>query len=247
MRKLILFCIIVLLPAIVVGISNFHVFPESSLAATIMLAVTAGAAALFTWQSGEATPKIRRYAICADFAVCLILCANLAGHWILAREVSAAKQGVVERHAEEDRDDRRAKERAERELALKKADAELAAANARLAHAERRRLAQLPVEQRRSILAAPKSAPTIAPTIAPMSLVPDGSAVAAAIAVPVVAAPRLTPEQVRASWWWTLTALAIAEVAASVLAGAILAGIWEWDRNGDGIPDHLQRGAAPGK
>jgi hypothetical protein len=44
-----------------------------------------------------------------------------------------------------------------------------------------------------------------------------------------------------------LTALAIAECAAGVLAGAILAGVWEWDRNKDGIPDHLQPGAAPGK
>jgi hypothetical protein len=54
----------------------------------------------------------------------------------------------------------------------------------------------------------------------------------------------LTPEQVRESWWWKLTALAFAECFASVLAGAILAGIWEWDRNHDGIPDDKQQ---PGK
>jgi hypothetical protein len=51
---------------------------------------------------------------------------------------------------------------------------------------------------------------------------------------------RLTPDEVREKWWWFLTALAIAECAASVLAGAILAGVWEWDRNRDGVPDHLQ-------
>jgi hypothetical protein len=49
MRKLLLFVVIVLLPAVVVGISNFHVFPDSSWAATIMLVVTVGAAAVFTW------------------------------------------------------------------------------------------------------------------------------------------------------------------------------------------------------
>jgi len=59
-----------------------------------------------------------------------------------------------------------------------------------------------------------------------------------------VTAPKLTPEQVRESWWWRLTALAFAECFASVLAGAILAGIWEWDRNHDGIPDDQQQ---PGK
>jgi len=53
--------------------------------------------------------------------------------------------------------------------------------------------------------------------------------------------PRLTPEEVRAKWRWFLTAFAIAERATSVLAGAILAGVWEWDRNHDGIPDHLQQ------
>jgi hypothetical protein len=73
-----------------------------------------------------------------------------------------------------------------------------------------------------------------------MTLVPPG----ATVTFPVELAHRLTPEQVRKSWWWKLTALAFAECFASVLAGAILAGIWEWDRNHDGVPDYLQQ---PGK
>jgi hypothetical protein len=159
MRKLILFCIIVLLPAVVVGISNLHVFPDSAWAATIMLVVTVGASAVFTWQSGATTSKISRYCIVADFVIAAILCVNLGSHWLLAREVSAAKQGVVERHAEEEREDRRAKERVERELELKKAEAELAAAHVKLQNAEARRLAQLPRSERRSSLAAPPSRP----------------------------------------------------------------------------------------
>jgi len=243
MRRLLLYATVVLLPAVIVGISNFAVFPDSAWQATLMLVVTLGASAIFTWQSGNATPKIARYCIVADFVICAILCANLAGHWILAREVSAAKQGVVERHAEEDRDDRRKTADAERQLALKKAEAELTAANIKLANAERRRLAQLPIAERRSMLSAPTPEPTQtnAPIIAPMSLVPPGSV--ATVSAPI-AVPRLTPDQVRDSWWWRLTALAIAECVAGVLAGAILAGVWEWDRNHDGIPDHLQK---PGK
>jgi hypothetical protein len=50
----------------------------------------------------------------------------------------------------------------------------------------------------------------------------------------------LTPDQVRENWWPTLVGLALAEVFASVLAACILGGLWEWDRNHDGIPDHLQ-------
>ena len=162
---------------------------------------------------------------------------NLGAHWLLAREVSAAKQGVLERHAEEDREDRRKAAEAERQLALKQAEAELTATNVRLQNAERRRLAQLPPSERRSTLSAPKPEAT-APIVQPLSLVPPGSV--ASVSAPVVT-PKLTPEQVRESWWWKLTALAFAECFASVLAGAILAGIWEWDRNHDGIADHLQQ------
>ena len=235
MRRLLLFAAVILLPAVIVGISNYTVFPDSLWQATLMLAVTVSASAIFTWQSGEATRKISRYCIVADFIICAILCANLAGHWILAREVSAARQGVVERHAEEDRTDARKAADVERQLKLRQAEAELADKQAKLQREERRRLAQLPVSERRSMMSAPAAPePTQMPIIAPMSLVPPGSATAPA---PLA---RLTPDQVRESWWWKLTALAIAECVAGVLAGAILAGVWEWDRNHDGIPDHLQ-------
>jgi hypothetical protein len=238
-RKIILFTFAVLLPAVIVGISNLTVFPDSSLAATLMLLVTVGIAGVFTYFSGDATAKVRRYCILADVAICAILCVNLGGHWILAREVSAARQGVEERHAEEDRELQREKAKTELEIARKQAEAELAKQNAVLQNAERRRLAQLPPSERRSTLSAPKAEPTKAPTIQPMALVSGSTA---AVSVPIVtSAPRLTPEQVRQSWWWFLTALAIAECAASVLAGAILAGVWEWDRDHDGIPDHLQK------
>lgn len=231
-RKIILFTFVVLLPALTVGISNAYVFPDSFLLATILLIVTVGIAAVFTWFSGEATPKIARYCILADILICAILVVNVGGHWMLAREVSAAKQGVEERHAEEDREEIRKAADVEQRLKLAEAEAKLAKEQAKAAYQERRRLAALPVEQRRSVLSAPKSEP--APSVSPLSLVPVASAPVAAIK------PKLTPEQVRERWWWFLTALAIAECAASVLAGAILAGVWEWDRNRDGIPDHLQ-------
>jgi hypothetical protein len=53
----------------------------------------------------------------------------------------------------------------------------------------------------------------------------------------------LTPDEVRDKWWWFLTALAIAECAASVLAGVVLSGVWEWDRSHDGIRQRPQNGA----
>src|SRR5262249_3111957 len=149
--KPILFCGIVIGPAIVVGISNFNAFPDSSLLATIMLVITVVVAGVFTWKSAQATAKISRYCIIADVIICAILCVNMGSHWILAREVSGAKQSTVERHAEEDREEGRKKAETERQLALKKADADLAKAeadraakNAGVIEAEERRLARLP-------------------------------------------------------------------------------------------------------
>src|SRR5262249_16168828 len=83
MRKLVIYAFTVLLPAIVVGISNFTVFPDSAWAATIMLVVTAEVAGVFTYFSGDATARVRRYCIIADIAICAVLCFNLGGHWIL--------------------------------------------------------------------------------------------------------------------------------------------------------------------
>ena len=206
--KTLIYIAAVLLPAVIVGISNFAVFPDSSAMATIMLIVTVAISAIFTWKAGDATPKISRYCILADIAIGAILSVNLGGHWILAREVSAARQGVEERHTEEDREEKRKAEADDRQL--------------KLINAERRRLGALPREERRSVLSARK---------------PEPMAIVAAAGKPE---QKLTPEQVRNKWWWFLTALAIAECSASVLGGLVLAGIWEWDRNHDGINDALQ-------
>jgi hypothetical protein len=239
-RKSIIYVFTVLLPALMVGISNFHVFPDASLLATLMLIVTAGVAGVFTYFSGDATAKVRRYCILADVVICAILCVNLGGHWILAREVSAARQGVEERHVEEEREERRREAEAERQLRLKEAEAALVRDQAKVIREERRRLAQLPPKERRSVLNAPpkvstSAMPVTVATIQPLSLAPVETA--------KILAPRMTPDEVRDKWWWFLTALAIAECAASVLAGVVLSGVWEWDRNHDGIPDHLQNGA----
>ncbi len=232
--KAFLFIVIVVLPAVVIGVSNLKVFPDSIWAATIMLIVTVGVAAVFTYQSGNATRKIARYCILADIGICVILSTNLAGHWLLDREITASEKGVVERHTEEDRESKRQAEQTDQRLKIAAAEKEVLTAQAKAAYAERRRLAELPVSERRSILSAPTAEAKPSATIKPLGI----ASMVAATSAPL--APKLTPEQVRAKWWAFLTALAIAECAASVVAGSVLAGIWEWDRNHDGIADHLQ-------
>ena len=237
--KAFLFIVIVVLPAVIIGISNLKVFPDSIWAATIMLVVTVGVAAVFTYQSGNATRRIARYCILADIGICAILSVNLGGHWLLDREITASEKGVAERHTEEDRESKRQAEQTDQRLKIAEAEREVLAAQAKAANAERRRLAELPIRERRSIFSAPATEAKPSATIKPLGI----ASMAAATSGPI--APRLTPEQVRAKWWWFLTALAIAECAASVVAGSVLAGIWEWDRNHDGIADHLQGKAPP--
>src|SRR5262245_28436366 len=202
-RKLLLFTFIVILPAVVVGVSNFKAFPESSFLATIMLLTTVGVAGLFTWKSNHATPKIVRYCIIADIIICALLCVNVGCHWIFSRELSGAKQSTIERHAEEDREEKRKTADAERQLALKKAEAELAKADAARAAstakaiaAETRRLAQLPRWMRRD--STPVSAPTARPE--PTAAETPAPAVEAAATTAAVK-PKVTEEQVRESWW----------------------------------------------
>src|SRR5262245_65595068 len=76
-RKIIIYVFTVLLPALIVGISNFSVFPDSSLAATLMLLTAVGVAGAFTYFSGDATPRVARYCILADIAICAVPCVNL--------------------------------------------------------------------------------------------------------------------------------------------------------------------------
>lgn len=242
-RKLILFLGIVIGPAIFVGYSNFSAFPDSSGLATLMLIITVIIAGVFTWKSNEATRKIQQYCVIADVVICAILCVNMGCHWILVREVSAAKQATVERHTEEDREEARKTADTERQLALKKAEADLAKAEAERAaksaaaiQAEARRLAQLPRSMRRN--SSPVAVATARPATPETTKADNLPAEAAP--PPATIAPKATEEEVRNRWWWILTTLAFAECFASVLAGAILVGAWEWDRNKDGIADHLQ-------
>lgn len=230
-----IFVCCVVLAAIAVGISNYFVFYDSFWMATILLIMTVGVAAVTAYYSGDATQKIRRYCIIFHLVIGIFLCINLASHFVLAREVSAAKEGVVSRHEEEDRQEvfkqaeasRRAKLMAE-QRALEDARQKALRAEAAKLNAMRRmgyRGDGIP-------LAPPAPAPTIEePKINETPIVKGKGD---------VATPK-TAEQIRREWNAWLTFWAFADVFASVIGGLILAGRWEWDRNRDGIADHLQQ------
>lgn len=238
--KVLLLCLIVVIPGLCVGISNFNVFPDTWLLVTLILVTTVGVACAFTGLASRATRKVLRYCVVADVIIAGVLVANLAAHLVLTREISAANQDVSERRAEDAIQDKREDERMQREIMRANAKAKFAESQARLAdsqaklqNAEAVRLARLPRSQRRSALAASSSIEWQEPTaqIEPGEK-PD--------AIERVKVAIRTPTEIRAAWWPLLIALAIAECVASVLAGAILMAAWEWDKNGNGIADHLE-------
>lgn len=234
--KLAIYFFTVLLPAIAVGISSWYVFRDSFSIAAISLVITCGVAALFTYYSGAAMAEVRRYCIIADIAICLVLVGNFCCHFIMAREISAAKESTIERHFEEDRGEVFKNNEAARQAQLMASGAQLAESQARL---EKSQAVKIDSAKRAGL-----PLPKIAPSSSSFSLptMPSISGTSAAPAAPKAegAGKGLSPDDVRLAWNPWLTFLAFLDVIVSVLAGAILAAVWQWDRNGDGINDALQ-------
>lgn len=236
--KLVIFGSCVVLPAIAVGISNYVVFIDSFAIATILLCITVIVAGVFTYFSGDAIARVRRYCIFADIIIGAVLCVNLCAHFLLSREVSAAKDAVIERHKEEDRAEQFRTADADRQTKLLTAQQELAKVEATRLRQEAirndsaRRLGFRIPNPWRTIKPAP--APTIAPGPGNQENAPESKAEAPA--------KVLTPDEVRREWQVLLNWLALLDCIVSVFAGLILAGVWQWDCNHDGIPDHLQNG-----
>lgn len=239
-RKFFIFLAAIIAPALIVGISNWRVFPDSILAASILLGLTVLIAAVFTWNARQATRRVDQYCQLAELAISAALCVNLGGHWLLAREVSAARQGVVDRHAEEDREEKRRAADTERQLLIKQADAALAKENTRLQNAEARRLGRLPRDQRTSAIPAATLAQDKPQAPGEGQSKPRPVVPAATEPQAETKAPRLTPDEVIEKWRMFLTVMAFVEAFLAVGLGGILRAVWEWDRNHDGIPDHMQ-------
>lgn len=228
-----IFC--VLLPAGAVVYANQRIFPDSSWIATIMVIITCGVAFIFTVASSKATNKTQKYVLLAHLLLLIVLSLNLAAHWLLAREVSAATQATTARHLEEDRAEERADRAVDRMTKLMDGYRGITQAQSGLANAERRRL-QTAINAGLTVPPnsfRPISAPTV--NVPPESLINGQSG---------SSAPSLTLEQVMEKWSPRLMYFAIADLLSSVVAFGFLCLFWEWDRNRNGIADHRERAPA---
>jgi hypothetical protein len=221
----------VIIPAALVAYANHKVFPDSSWIATGMIVTTCGIAGIFTVASGYATSKVRRYCLFAHLVLCIVLSANLAAHWVLSRQVSGAKQATAARHTEEDRADARRRAQVEDNLRLIESQRNLTAETTKQLRME----AVRNDSARRLGITAPRGARVSTPATA--AALPSLEAPQ----TPTDATPRLTVEQVMNKWNDWLLWFAVADLLVSVVAFGICALMWEWDKNRNGIPDHLEQ------
>lgn len=236
--KVCMFAFAVVLPAIAIGISNKHVFAAAFPIATIGLIVTVGICLISTYFSGNAAPKTRRYAMFHDLVIALILCVNFLFHFQVSREVSAAEDARTASEKAGRVEQENLDRETQRKLAMAGAQKELLEAEATAAREQRRVLVQLPPSQRRLVqkpIAQAQPEATTAPTFSTVTSTQQD-----AEQVTVVR----SPEEIRAAWFGWLFWAAAAEIFAAILGGMVLMMVWQWDVDGDGIADHLQRRTA---
>src|SRR5262245_23624611 len=187
-----IFVCCLLLAAVAVGISNYFVFYDSFWMATILLVMTVGVASVTAYYSGDATQKIRHYCILFHLIIGVVLCVNLASHFVLARQVSAAKEDVTDRHEEEDRQEVFKQAEAERTARLIAEQRALEEARQKALRAEAAKLNAMRRMGYRgdgvSVSSPPLPAPTIEISAAPIT---KGKGKAES--------PK-SPEQIRREW-----------------------------------------------
>jgi hypothetical protein len=236
------------IPALLTIVANNQVFPDSSWLATGMVLTTFGVAVIFAVASSYATDKVRKYVLMAALVLAVELAANLAVHWVLSREVSGAKQATTARHDEEDRAEARREAEAKRQKELMAQQKELLAEQKALTAETARQLRYEAIRNdsaRRLGIRAPRGATVTTPPSAPI-VAPTIESTVEPITEPTAKAdgqikePPKTVEQVMAKYSGWLLVFAIIDLLSSVVAFGVCALLWEWDRNRNGIPDHLE-------
>jgi hypothetical protein len=240
------FIFAVLLPAVLVAWCNYLVFPDSYEIAVGIVLISVGIAGLFTVGSMWATPKVARLIILAHVALMIALSINLAAHWILSREKSGAQQATAARHIEEDRQAAFRRQEAEQQIRLLNAQRDLTAAEGTSLANETRRNNSIIRAAREGLTSRGNVIRPTTPRSSGSSLPSPGSTVGPQNNAADPGRPAFTVEEVMERWRSRLTWLAILDLFTSVIAYGLVAAKWEWDRNRDGIPDHLQgAGSAP--
>ncbi len=231
----ILFLLIVVIPAILVGIGSALAFKGGAWMTIGLLLVMIGVGAVFTYYSDQATRKIKRYCVVAHFIGLMVLCANLGLHYAVSREVAAAEQVWTRRNETSAKALADAKERTKLQLQLNQSEKEVIETQTK---ADRAESVKMDYYRRLGVQVPGRTAAPRRPSGALASVLPHALTEETETGGPV--AGPLTDEQVYEKWRLWLNIMAFIDAFVYIFLGGLLAALWEWDRNHDGIADHFQ-------
>jgi hypothetical protein len=232
--KFLIYFFAVFCTAVIVAYSTYENLYESFFIITGMLVISCGITGIFMYFSSEATKKIGRYCVIAALVVGASDCFGLIVHVLLTRELSIAKADTADKERIEDRDDKRKKAQNKEQIELLKAQTDFLAKQK-----DALRQDAIRIEAGRRARVPVSSGLTLQAPVASFSPSPETQEDAMGAPARAVVKP-LTEIEVRHKYSGWLVAGAIFGAISSVLSGIILAGKWEWDRNGNGIPDGLE-------
>ena len=229
-----LWALIVLLPAGIIALSTYRSFNSSFEIIGIMLAIVVGVSAWILHNSDEPVAEIRNFGLNVKFVLSIVLFVNLACHIAISRELSAAAESRTERHKEEDRAEKQRDAETKRKTQLTAAETERLRAETEYVRSEARRLAQLPVSQRKALPTPTPASATSAQLPAPATEESGDPKKA-----PIVMA---SADEIRQTWSPWLFLLAAIESLVAVVGGARRLKLLHWtDSNQNGVRDWVEQ------
>lgn len=206
--------------------SSIDVFPQMKGKLLLTFVATVVLAWLIHRIADEHDPDLKQKGVVAFVILNIALLINCVQHFDFGREIDASKQSSVEIESQKDKDLEREKQRAN-------IAAQLADANTRQLKAGRDTLIHTPAKKAGAFMDKLQSALVTAPTAAPAPVNPNPA--------PTIA--TRTPAEVRAEMMPKLFWGFVLSFGLSVLLATLLFAYKQLDRDGDNIPDWIQRAA----
>lgn len=231
----IVFCIVMLAMNWMIYVSTKRVFPELMELTIGCSIITVVVSAYNHGMADEPDFLLRTAGIVAIILIVVLDVANLYGHVMLARGVSAAHAGEIEYRDHVKFQQEMADKAAQRQKQLSDARAQENQSQAQLAQAETRRLNAVPLSQRglyaRSTVPKPSQGATA-------SKVEDPTL--ASLTAPI-APPTKTEASEKQDWYSYFSIVLLLGVGVSVVSAFGLSSLRKWDANKNNIPDFIER------
>lgn len=203
---------------------------EMKLIGWAILILVLGFSGYATYKADEPDTTVRQVGIGGKVVLALLGVAALYGHIAMSRELSTSREGYAEYQGKVKFQEKIKADQAQREIELKRAEADQLAAQARLEAAEASKLRLLDWGQRRASAAPRRTATASSPLKA------ETEPTTAAIPEPKM------ESAVREEWMGFFQGINLLQILVAVLGALGVSVARHWDRKGiKGVPDWIER------